>query len=90
MNEILDTLRSSKFISIDLKSSYLQIPLEENSKPITAFTVPEKGMYHSKRMPFGLSNAPETFQTEGQNYYSRPKAKRFLLLRRYNHCYTTF
>ena len=63
MNEILDTLRSAKFISkIDLKSAYLQIPLEENSKPITAFTVPGKGMYQFKRMPFSLTNAPATFQ----------------------------
>ena len=63
MNEILDTLRSAKFISkIDLKSAYLQIPLEENSKPFTAFTAPGKGMYEFKRMPFGLTNAPATFQ----------------------------
>ena len=62
-NEILDTLRSAKFISkIDLKSAYLQIPLEENSKSITAFTVPGKGMYQFRRMPFGLTNAPATFQ----------------------------
>ena len=63
MNDILDTLRSPKFISkIDLKSAYLQIHLEENSKPITAFTVPGKGMYQFKRMPFGLTNALATFQ----------------------------
>ena len=62
MNKILDTLRSARFISkIDLKSAYLQIPLEENSKLITAFTVPGKGMYQLKRMPFGLTNAPAIF-----------------------------
>ena len=63
MYEILHTLRLAKFIlKINLKSSYLQIPLEKNSKPITAFTVPGKVMYQFKRMPFGLTNAPETFQ----------------------------
>ena len=63
MNRILDTVRSAKFISrMDLKSAYLQIPLNENSKPITAFTVPGKGMYQFKRMPFGLTNAPATFR----------------------------
>ena len=63
MKEILDTLRSVKSISkIYLKSAYLQIPLEENSKLITAFTVPGKGMYQFKWMPFVLTNAPGTFQ----------------------------
>ena len=63
MNEILDTSRSAKFISkTDLMSAYLQIPLEQNSKHITAFTVLGKGMIQSKRMPFGLTNAPATFQ----------------------------
>ena len=45
-----------------MKSVYLQVRLEENSKPITAFTVPGKRMYQFKRMPFGLTNAPATFQ----------------------------
>ena len=63
MNEILDTLRRAKFISkINLKSAYLQIPSEENSKAITAFTVSGKGMYQFKRMAFSLTNAPATFQ----------------------------
>ena len=63
MIEILDTLWSAKFIpKIDVKSAYLQIPLEKKSKPITSFIVPEKGMYQFKQLPFGLSNAPETFQ----------------------------
>ena len=63
MNETLDTLRLARFISkIDLKSAYLQIALEENSKPITAFTVAGKSMYQFKRMPFGLTNAATTFQ----------------------------
>ena len=46
MAEILDALRSSKYISeIDLRSAYHQIPLEEESRKITAFTVPGRGMY---------------------------------------------
>ena len=62
-NEILDTLRSAKLISkIDLNLAYLQIPLEKNSEPIIAFTVPGKGMYQCKRILFRLTNAPETFQ----------------------------
>ena len=45
-----------------MKSAYFQIPSEENSKPITAFTIPGKGMYQFKRIPFGLTTAPATFQ----------------------------
>ena len=64
MNEILDTLRSAKFISkIDFKSAYLQIPLEKNSKTITAFSVPGKGMYQLKQIPCGLTNTPATFHS---------------------------
>ena len=63
MNEILYTLPSATFISkIDLMPAYLQIPLEGSSNPITAFTVPGKGMYQFKRMPFGLTNGLASFQ----------------------------
>ena len=54
MAEILDALRSAKYLSkIDLRSAYHQIPLEEELRKIRAFTVPGKGMYQFKRMPFG-------------------------------------
>ena len=69
MNAIFHTLRSTKFISkIDLKSAYLKIPLEENSKPITAFTIPGKVMYQFKQMPFGLISSPETFQNTKNDF----------------------
>ena len=45
MSEILDALRSARYIlKIDLRSAHHQIPLEEESRKITAFTVPGKGM----------------------------------------------
>ena len=63
MDQILRKLQSARYIStLDLSSAYHQIPLEAESKPITAFTVPGMGLFQFKRMPFGLSNAGASFQ----------------------------
>ena len=62
MDSILDKLRGAKYISqIDLKNAYLQVPMEQNSKNNTAFSVPEKGLYQFVTMSFGLANVPATF-----------------------------
>ena len=37
--------------------------MDEESKPLTTFTVGPLGFYECKRMPFRLTNAPATFQT---------------------------
>ena len=63
IEESLDCLNESKiFTSLDLKSEYWQVELDDDSIPLTAFTVGPLGFYECVRMPFGLTNAPATFQ----------------------------
>lgn len=62
VSETLDKLKDAKYLSsLDIKSAYWQVPIEESSKPLTAF-ICHKGLYQFKRMPFGLHNAPATWQ----------------------------
>ena len=63
INETVDCLGGAIiFTSLDLKSGYWQVEMDEESKALTAFTVGPLGFYECERMPFGLTNAPATFQ----------------------------
>ena len=52
---------------MDLKSGFWQVKMDEESKQYTAFTVGSMGVYEFLRMPYGLCNAPTTFQRLMQN-----------------------
>ncbi|UYV74973.1 hypothetical protein LAZ67_12001943 [Cordylochernes scorpioides] len=67
IDEVLDTLQGSKYFSaIDLKSGYWQVEVEEKDKEKTAFTTAH-GLYEFNVMPFGLCNAPATFERNMEN-----------------------
>ena len=63
IDEVLDSLAGAKFFSVvDMKSGYYQVEVAEEHKERTAFTVGPLGFWEHNRLPFGLSNAPATYQ----------------------------
>jgi hypothetical protein len=62
IDNCLEALEGAKyFCSLDLASGYWQIKVHEKDKEKTAFSSP-RGHFEFNVMPFGLCNAPATFQ----------------------------
>ena len=68
---ICETLESlagaAHYSTFDLNSGFWQVPMDDASKQYTAFTLGSMGLYEGESMPFGLCNAPPTFQRLMQN-----------------------
>ena len=63
INEIINSLGGAKiFTTLDLKSAFHQIPLEENSRRYTAFSVNQK-KFEYNCLPFGLATSPSIYQS---------------------------
>lgn len=61
-DDCLDAMAGATFFStLDITSAYNQIPVKEEDIPKTAFAT-KFGLFEYTTMPFGLSNAPATFQ----------------------------
>ena len=60
--ELFSTLSGGKIFSkLDLSQAYLQIPVDESSKPYLTVNT-QRGLYVYNRLPFGVASAPAIFQ----------------------------
>ncbi|KAL5015608.1 hypothetical protein ScPMuIL_007307, partial [Solemya velum] len=62
IDDTIDVLSGSQYFStLDLASGFWQMGLSEKAKEKTAFTT-GYGLYHFNVLPFGLCNAPSSFE----------------------------
>lgn len=62
-DSILEIIKGSNFYSsLDAKSGFWQLRLEESTKELTAFSCPPQKHYQWTVLPFGLKQAPAIYQ----------------------------
>ena len=62
IDDLLDALHVARWFStLDLKSGYWQVSIQERDKEKTAFRTSSGQLFEFNHVPFGLCNAPTTF-----------------------------
>lgn len=62
IDDLIDKIGSAKYLTkIDMSRGCWQVPMEDDSMPISAF-ITTQGHFQWRYMPFGMPNAPATFQ----------------------------
>jgi len=62
IEDCIDKIGRAKYVTtLDLLKGYWQVPLTDRAKELSAFMTPQ-GLYQYSVMPFGMKNAPVTFQ----------------------------
>ena len=59
---------SCYYTTVDLLSGFWQMPMAEDPKKYTAFTIGMLGFFQWECMPFSLCNVPTTYQCLMQSY----------------------
>uniref|UniRef100_A0A8C6TU90 Gypsy retrotransposon integrase-like protein 1 n=1 Tax=Neogobius melanostomus TaxID=47308 RepID=A0A8C6TU90_9GOBI len=79
IEESLDALSGAQWFStLDLAAGYNQVPVTESDKAKTAFCT-LFGLFEWNRMPFGLCNAPSTFQRLMERIFGDQNCQSLLL-----------
>lgn len=70
-DDTLDALKDAEYLcKLDLKEGRFHIPKKEEHKQFTAF-ISHNGLYEFNKLPFGLCNAPSTFQRKINSLLSK-------------------
>ena len=71
IGQTIDALQGAGFFSsLDLANGYWQVPVAREDRHKTAFCTPDGGLFELVKVPFGLTNAPATFQRLMNNIFA--------------------